>query len=86
MKADLSIEFTDKKVLDAVNASLLPDNINFPEGMKFSQRKKGRELEISIELKDSKRKIETLVSTLDEILSHIHSMTDTLRLVEKLDD
>ena len=57
MIAELSIEFTDKKVLDAVNASLLPDNINFPEGMKFSQRKRGRQLEISIELKNSKRKI-----------------------------
>ena len=36
MKAELSIEFTNKKVLEAVNASLLPDNINFPEGMKLT--------------------------------------------------
>ncbi|MCL4517681.1 MAG: hypothetical protein M1587_00620 [Thaumarchaeota archaeon] len=86
MKATLSIEFSDKKLLNAVNASLLPDNIDFPEGMRFSQRKRGKELEISIGIDRSKGTIETLISTLDEVVSHIHSAFSTLQLVENLND
>ncbi|MDG6996287.1 MAG: hypothetical protein JRN52_10225 [Nitrososphaerota archaeon] len=86
MRATLTIEFSDRHTLNAVNASLLPDNIGFPEGMKFSQRKKGKELEIIIEMSRNKTKIETLISTLDEIVSHIHSASSTLTMVENLND
>lgn len=86
MSATLSIEFSDSRTLNAVNSSLLPDNIDFPEGMKFTQRKNGKELEITVDMYGSDRSIETLISTLDELVSHIHSAISTLQVVESLND
>jgi len=70
--------------LDAVDNSLVPDNINFPRGMKFSQLKQGKTLEVSIEIDQGERQIETLISTLDEIVSHIYSATNTIEKAETI--
>lgn len=74
-------------MLKAVDSSLSPDNIDFPRGMKFSQERepKNQELNISVsydEFEDTK-KLETLISTLDEILAHIYSATGTVEEAEK---
>jgi len=52
--------------------------------MKFSQRKKGRSLKISIDIDDGKSQIETLISTLDEIVSHIYSASNTIEKAENI--
>ena len=85
MKARLQLRFSDLKILDTVDYSLEPDNVDFPSGMKFLQKSsKGRkELAITIMFKESEaRKIETLISTLDEILSHVYSSTRTVEKAE----
>lgn len=51
--------------------------------MKFSQRKADRELRISIQMEGyDPKKIETLISTLDELLSHIYSAIKTIEKAE----
>jgi hypothetical protein len=66
-----------------VSASLLPDNVDFPPGMRLSQKIIGPALVISITL-DDRKKLETLISTLDEIVAHIYSATKTLEEIERL--
>ena len=82
MSARLEVGFSDKNTLDAVDSSLAPDNINFPRGMKFFQRKRGKTLEISIDMDQGESQIETLISTLDEIVSHIYTASNTIEKAE----
>lgn len=85
MNSSLAIGFSDKKTLKAVSVSLKPDNVNFPKGMKFAQKTKGKELRfIILQQSGQENKFETLISTLDEIVSHIHSATSTIEKTEKL--
>jgi len=75
--------FSSRKSLEAIDSSLAPDNIDFPSGMSFSQKKIGKELRISISMESTdSKKIETLISTLDEILAHIYSATRTIEKAE----
>ena len=80
------IGFSDAKTLRAIDVSLTPDNISFPEGMKFSQTTKGAELKIKIDLDlgEEGRQFETLISTLDEIVLHIYSAVNVIEKAEKL--
>jgi hypothetical protein len=79
------IGFSDKKSLKAVSTSLEPDNVNFPEGMKFSQKIKKKNLTISIALESGRdNQFEMLISTLDEIVSHIYSAVSTIERTENL--
>jgi hypothetical protein len=56
--------------------------VDFPEGMQLTQRRQGNRLLISISLAQGEKKLETLISTLDEIVSHIYSATKTLEQAE----
>jgi hypothetical protein len=57
--------------------------------MRFVQRKssKGNRLQVSIGFDPSEdfSKIETLISTLDEVLSHIYSASRTIEKVESVE-
>jgi hypothetical protein len=50
--------------------------------MQFSQRRIGKRLEISIKMDQGPKTLETLISTLDEIVSHIYSATSALERAE----
>jgi hypothetical protein len=77
------VGFSSRKSLDAIDSSLAPDNIDFPAGMSFSQKKIGKELRVSISIQSiESKKIETLISTLDEILAHIYSAIKTIEKAE----
>jgi len=85
LKSSLVVRFSDRKTLRAVSASLEPDNVNFPEGMKFLQKTKEKQLLISIIQESGKdNQFETLISTLDEIVSHIYSATSAIEKAENL--
>jgi hypothetical protein len=57
--------------------------VDFPSGMIFSQKKKNKELRISIQFdRGETKKIETLISTLDEIVSHISTASKTIEKAE----
>jgi hypothetical protein len=84
LKATLKVGFYDRRTLKAVDSSLAPDNVDFPRGMRFSQRQKANELKISIRINDSDvKKIETLISTLDEVLVHADSAIRTIERAEE---
>ena len=68
--------------MSAVDASLRPDNLEFPSGMDFSQRKRGQRLTIFIGIDRRPKDFETLISTLDELVSHIYSATSALEKAE----
>ncbi|MGI0091418.1 MAG: KEOPS complex subunit Pcc1, partial [Nitrososphaerales archaeon] len=85
LKSSLVIGFSDAKTLHAINASLTPDNISFPDGMKFSQSARASELKIKIDIESSKEnQFEMLISTLDEIVLHVYSATNVIEKTEKL--
>ncbi len=54
--------------------------------MTLFQETKGDELVIKISLDSSKAGIETLISTLDELVAHVYSATKTLEEIEDLND
>jgi tRNA threonylcarbamoyladenosine modification (KEOPS) complex Pcc1 subunit len=64
---NIEIEFAKENERDAILNTLLPDNINFPDdlSMKMSVNNK------SLMINTSSTKIDTLISTIDEILHHI---------------
>lgn len=70
--------------MDAVDSSLRPDNVDFPKGMRLNQRKGGKRLIVSLDFAQGEKKLETLISTLDEIVSHIYSATRTLEQAEAI--
>jgi hypothetical protein len=77
---ELEISNSDRKLINAIYEALNPDNIDFPEGLRISLEKSEDKLIVKIE---SSRKIETLISTVDEILENIQSLVDTLKGVVK---
>ena len=77
---ELEISNSDRKLIKAIYEALNPDNIEFPEGLRISLEKSEEKLIVKIE---SNRKIETLISTVDEILENIQSLVDTLKGVVK---
>jgi hypothetical protein len=85
LKSSLRVKFRDRKTLRAVAIALTPDNINFPRGMSFSQRTLGNELSITISFDSTTGgHFETLISTLDEIISHTYSAVSSIEKTEKL--
>lgn len=69
----------------AVSASLVPDNTDFPAGMQFTQNLCSNRLQFRIEQRHGgEHEIETLRSTLDEIVSHIQTATAAIEMTEGL--
>ncbi len=54
--------------------------------MRISQKVRGRLIRIEVTISGKKRLVETLISTLDEFVAHIHSVTQTLEKIENLHD
>lgn len=78
MKIELTLEFVskDKKFLRSLYYTLLPDNIDFPEGLEVDlfNNQNGK---FTIILA-SEGHFETLLSTLNELLDNVEVSTTTL--------
>lgn len=74
-KVSLKFVFKDERAAKAVEESLRPDNIDFPEGLSMQQRLEGQELFIDFQ---SDGKIETLLNTIDEVLASISAVVGTI--------
>ena len=81
IKAVLTIRFNDKKSASAVDSALSPDNVKLPQGMKIRQALKGNVLRVYVSV-DTLEKLNTLIGTLDEFVSHIQAATKTLESTE----
>lgn len=70
MKAQLilTFRFGDAKVAHAISASLSPDNVRFPRGLKMTMSRRRERLTVAL---TSTASLETLLSTADEVLSHV---------------
>ena len=68
VKVHIEIRLSGKSELRAITSALMPDNVNFPKGlsMKMSSRDNILVLEFL-----SKKGINTLLNTIDEVLEHI---------------
>jgi hypothetical protein len=68
VKVHIEIRLSGKSELRAIMSALTPDNVNFPKGlsMKMSSRDNILVLEFL-----SKKGINTLLNTIDEVLEHI---------------
>jgi hypothetical protein len=77
IKSVLTIRLDNQKTAQAVDSALSPDNINLPSGMKISQVRRTNLLKITVEVSDNVR-LATVISTLDEFLSHAQAATKVL--------
>jgi hypothetical protein len=77
IKSVLTIGLDNQKTAQAVDSALSPDNINLPSGMKISQVRRTNLLKITVEVSDNAQ-LATVISTLDEFLSHTQAATKVL--------
>jgi len=71
----LRLDLGDRKKVRSVMKALIPDNINFPRGLSMDINTEGSVLILSFK---SSRKLESLISTIDEVLEHISAMNRIL--------
>jgi hypothetical protein len=64
----IEIKFQKKSEMNAIMKALIPDNVNFPKGLSMQLFSKGNTLFFEF---FCNVKIETLINTIDEVLSHI---------------
>ena len=79
IEIDISLKFRKKSTAAIIAKSLDPDNKDFPEGMTMSQSVKNNILEINFK---SNNVMETLLNTVDEVLSMIDMTSKTLEKVK----
>lgn len=77
MKVQLRLKITcaTSQFAKAVCTALRPDNVAFPPGLSMKISVRGQVLEISFM---SAARLETLLSTVDEVLSDIQTSKETL--------
>jgi hypothetical protein len=71
----LRLDLGGNEKVESVMKALIPDNVNFPRGLSMEMNAKGNVLILSFE---SSRKMESLISTIDEVLEHISTMSRVL--------
>jgi hypothetical protein len=78
-KITLEIPSGDQKLIKALYEALYPDNINLPEGLHIRMERIGDSLLLEVE---SEFRLETLISTVEEMLEDIHSAIASLNVVK----
>ena len=79
IEIDISIKFRKKSTAIIIAKSLDPDNKDFPEGLTMDQSVENNVLEIKFK---SNNVVETLLNTVDEVLSMIDMTNKTLDKVK----
>lgn len=80
IKASINIECQNQKQAEIVTKSLTPDNKPLPENISIDMSFKGREIKIVVECIC---RIETFISTLDDILASICLTESLISLAER---
>ncbi|MEM1524860.1 MAG: KEOPS complex subunit Pcc1 [Nitrososphaerales archaeon] len=75
----LVIHCENHRVAESIYKSLLPDNVNFPQGLSMSMDIKGEDLIIDIH---SSKSMETLISMVDELLENVQVLLGVIKVVE----
>jgi hypothetical protein len=71
----LRLDLGGKEKVESVMKALIPDNVNFPRGLSMEMNAKDNVL---ILLFESSRKMESLISTIDEVMEHVSTMSRVL--------
>jgi len=81
LRSKITLELTsgDQKLIKALYDALYPDNINLPEGLHIRMEHVGSTLLLEVE---SEFRLETLISTVEEMLEDIHSALASLDVVK----
>ena len=79
IKIKISIDFMKERAIMALYSSLQPDDKDLPKGLELEMRAKGSCLIIDL---ISIKKIETLISTIDDLLACCQASTNTLSEIE----
>lgn len=81
MRSRITIKLTsgDEKLIKALYDALYPDNINLPEGLHIRMGCAGGSLTVEVE---SEFRLETLISTVEEMLEDIHSALASVDVVK----
>ncbi len=79
IKVKILIDFKEGRISEAVYGSLKPDNIDLPKRLDIEMKVEGNQLIIDF---SSTGKIETLISTIDDLLACCQTSTNTLRELE----
>jgi len=81
LRSKITLELTsgDQRLSKALYDALYPDNINLPEGLHIRMERVGGTLVLEVE---SEFRLETLISTVEEILEDIHSALASLDVVK----
>ena len=81
MRSKITLELTssDQKLIKALYEALYPDNINLPQGLHIKMKLVEGTLLLEVE---SEFRLETLISTVEEMLDDIHSALASLNVVK----
>jgi len=80
-KAEFSIVYKNRKTANSIYKSILPDNVKTSSGLKIETKLREREAEVKIMCFKG---IETLLATIDDMLSCIQVSEGVLKIVEEL--
>ncbi len=75
VKVVLRLDLGDRKKVETLMKALIPDNVNFPRGLSMNMDAEENVLILSFK---SSRKLESLISLVDEVLEHISTMSRVL--------
>lgn len=75
VKVVLRLDLHDRRKVESMMKALIPDNINFPRGLSMEMDSEGSTLILSFK---SSGRLESLVSTIDEVLEHVSTMSRVL--------
>ena len=81
MRSKVTVELTssDMKLIKALYDALHPDNVDLPKGLHIEMKYVNGRLRLEVE---SEFKIETLISTVEEMLEDIHSALASMDVVK----
>ena len=75
VKVMLRLDLGDRRKVESVMKALIPDNVNFPRGLSMEMSAEDSVLILSLK---SSRKLDSLISTIDEVLEHVSAMSRVL--------
>lgn len=75
LSAEVSCEYKSEDLAEAIASSVEPDNLDSPEGVEVTTQRKGRLVKSKIRLDGE---IETLLATMDDLLSCISTAEKVL--------
>lgn len=80
ISAEIEVDYGDERVAKSVAAAVSPDNLTAPEGMEISTRSEGGRVITSVQFRG---RIQTLVATVDDLLSCMQAAENAVRPVRE---